>query len=136
MSREIKFKVWMPVARIMMVPKSLYLMHQYVITGYTVGEIERWIYLQFTGLKDMNGKEIYEGDVLAQDCQMVDDYTGKGSIEVLKLPVRWQIEKARWTVYSPSAMIKNDWGYVPNHNAYVIGNIYENPELLPKLTTT
>lgn len=88
-----------------------------------------WELMQFTGLKDKNGKEIYEGDILGQDCSMVDDYTGKASIEVQKLVVRWGKERLCWSVYCPDAMIKDDWNNIPR-NAYVIGNIYENPELL------
>ncbi len=68
--------------------------------------------MQYTGLKDKNGKEIYEGDVLSgryiveykNDCFVVQEHT-------------------------------NDWSsvhYVLHHNPEmeVIGNIYENPELL------
>jgi hypothetical protein len=62
---------------------------------------------QFTGLKDINDKEIYEGDILR---------TFKGNTDVV--------------VYEGSSfMLKNtcsyDWTMFE-----VIGNIYENPELL------
>ena len=66
--------------------------------------------MQFTGLLDKNGKEIYEGDILK--------YRGKLSFNDPPFVVEWQNDDARWTEFYPS------------NNFEVIGNIYENPELL------
>jgi uncharacterized phage protein (TIGR01671 family) len=86
--------------------------------------------MQYTGLKDKNGKEIYEGDILGLDCIMVDDYTGKDSVLTQKLPVVWDNKRVGFTVFDPSSVTKGYWGYIPNTNAYVLGNKYENPDLL------
>ncbi len=68
---------------------------------------------QFTGLKDKNGKEIYEGDVLHQDCY--SDWV-----------VEW--EGSGFKVYN----FCNPGVYFPLvlSDREIIGNIYENPELL------
>lgn len=78
---------------------------------------------QYTGLTDKNGKEIYEGDVLLWNER--------------KLEVRWG--NAGWGLHSdlfksfghPNGDTCNPYntpGYTPKSE--IIGNIYENPELL------
>lgn len=68
--------------------------------------------MQYTGLHDKNGKEIYEGDILK--------ITYKLSGKTIISSVRWANAKFKPTRLS-------------EHNQYeieIIGNIYQNPELL------
>ncbi len=150
--REIKFRAWDKVTR------------QFV-TSFTMtsnGHIELWVgdgsgkvrepqdfdVLQYTGLKDKNGVEIYEGDLLRHYNGLINElYEVKWSSEdtcyTVKLQGRFidpemsdpytdeQIVQMQLTsdvkylmvMYSLSAM---------SGEAEVIGNIYENPELLEK----
>ena len=68
--------------------------------------------MQYTGLKDKNGKEIYEGDIIKYPHG-----------EVPYGPVKWT-GNGFW-VKEPS-----EYTHMP-HDREIIGNIYENPELQP-----
>lgn len=104
--------------------------HEVGVEGHITDSLRRgWVLQQFTGKSCKRGNDIYDGDILAQDCAMIDDYTGKTSVEVQYLVVRWCQNKLCWSVYCPSAMITNDWEYIPG-NAYKVGNIYENKNFL------
>lgn len=71
------------------------------------------VLMQYTGLKDKNGTEIYEGDI----CKAPHDFGPAGFVE-RTFTVRWHNE------------LGYQWNYWDLVNIEVIGNIYENPELL------
>ena len=76
---------------------------------HSVLETKDIIWLQFTGLTDNNGKEIYEGDILQRYKKSGEPYKKTKTVEYLHA------------------------GFVNLEHALesrVIGNIYENPELL------
>ena len=89
-----------------------------------------YVPIQYTGLKDKNGKEIYEGDILNGKCNKQDKYDSyeyKNSvIEWCESPFNFGYILRRSK--GKTMMIK------PTHlfdmKVEVIGNIYENPELL------
>lgn len=80
-------------------------------------ESDDWEVMQFTGLKDKNGKEIYEGDII------------KWFEEIGENPNLFKVEydEAHWTIV-PISEAMDGW-YLGNKVLEVIGNIYENPEL-------
>ena len=76
--------------------------------------------MQSTGLKDKNDKEIFEGDIL--------DYKGRKAL------VRWHGSYASFIYRFVDEPHKRNAEWKPLYLAYmkceIIGNIYENPELL------
>lgn len=75
--------------------------------------------MQYTGLKDKNGKEIYEGDIIKW-------YNNLARIE-------WREELAQFNAHrfvEPVPLYRQKIDSYNWMDAEVIGNIYENPELL------
>ena len=84
-------------------------------------EREDWVtpnqaIMQYTGLKDKNESEVYDGDILCWE-----KYEGK------EMQTRWVV---KWV---ESKACYYDW--TPRNGAMILGNIYENPELLEKKDT-
>ena len=94
------------------------------------GQVDNNTIGQFTGLHDKNGKEIYEGDiVLYEDWEMAyegggnDSFINKGIIEYVECNCCFNVTE-RQTVELQDVLYKD------NESLEVIGNIYDNPELL------
>ena len=121
--REIKFRVWDGTA--------MYDATEY--PDWTLGDFanafrmapeyrpdpERYKLMQYTGLKDKNGKEIYEGDIM--EITHPKEGATRGVIEYSDDGGRFL-----WFAHEDSG-----YGLTSRDRANeVIGNIYENPELL------
>lgn len=82
---------------------------------------------QYTGLKDLQGNEIYEGDVLTTS----NSYLASPD---KKLAVKYS--GSSFVIYNPNCcdVCKNHSGCIANLDEFgeyqIIGNIYENPELI------
>ena len=102
---------------------------------------------QYTGLKDKNGKRIWEGDIVRYTFDSPDDPTAtENGLKVRTGRIFWSDWRASFAVTAGrngSASLNNDvaryvrgrqiYEYVRGANTVeVIGNIYDNPELLEK----
>lgn len=108
--RELKFRAW-DGEQMLLFPEGMYGAEwdTALSCGYEL--------MQYTGLKDKNGKEIYEGDIVEYDI-FSDGVFEERVKEVIKIEF-YDFEphggSMCWTTYK---------------NIEVLGNIYENPGLL------
>jgi len=115
--REIKFKAWLPGINKMTYAHSLDELMGWGTKEWTHGTA---IWMQFTGLTDGNGKEIYEGDIVDYLCESeTSDWMERGVIE-------WDEELLQYNVGDRKEKLDVD----VVENVWVVGNIYANPGLL------
>ena len=131
--REIKFRVWDKGLKQMIYLSEpevvnddfsaiVFKLRDYFASAFSSDKMEDLELMQYTGLKDKNGREIYEGDIVT----MIDEFR---RIPVLGV-VRWD-EKNCAFVLSESYS-----SHLLNETIEVLGNIYENPELLRAVSYT
>lgn len=138
MSREIKFRAWDKTSKAMINDYAKVGMYGELTTetfhdsAYTQNRCPNLILMQFTGLRDKNGVEIYEGDILATSQPIEnhpDDYDVWGKEDFGLTVVEWNAERA---AFSGSSWFPEHDGDSVYQLGFVgvIGNIYENPELI------
>ena len=124
--REIKFRVWdketkniCEVRNIDFISEMVQIKYQ---ANYGVRELENVILMQFTGLQDKNGVDIYEGDILIYQHMFVDK---KSVSEVI-----WNEKYSGFASYVEDDERRYILEKELKNQFEVIGNIYENPELM------
>lgn len=121
--REIKFRAWHKNANYMCMNVTTNLLNK-----------EYLVFMQYTGLKDKNSQEIYEGDILRCKClkrnsceDVKERFKYKNSLvewwsSGVNLGYRLKDSKGKTMMIKPSSL--------KSMEVEVIGNVYENPELL------
>ncbi len=114
MNREIKFRIF-DTRNKKMITNNVCFQIALSVDGTIKSGITGDVLMQYTGLKDKNGKEIYEGDILTYSGT-----TSNGNKIIRE--VNYNVENARFQsgMYLLSQSIEL---------SEIIGNIYENPEL-------
>ena len=114
--RPIKFRAWDTDKKVM----NPYVTIIEGMVLLTPAKPENQIVMEFTGLLDKNGNEIYEGDIVRYE------FTDTVEVGV----VGWNAERARWGFTSSDGV---NYGISQQDivkRAEFIGNIHENPDLI------
>lgn len=143
MNRTIKFRAWDK--RIEKLYSWDEMSNDYIgvgsldkLTAFT--NTEEICLMQFTGLLDKNGKEIYEGDIIQvldrdwtdyeKDTQKLVVYYSRDSYVLISLQGIEEIKKDSPDIYNPLWVEKALYKAYGRDRFEIIGNIYSNPELL------
>ena len=106
--RELKFRVWEKSLGMMLFPDELILKKG----AKPVDEV-----MQYTGLKDKNGKEIYEGDIVKWK-------------QIVGPDIVREVQNIKGFHEMRGAALYASFPQINPAFCEVIGNIYENPEML------
>lgn len=123
--REIKFRAWDKRGKEMYVVRELSFNEKGLVIEANTGILKDTILMQYTGLLDKNGAEIYEDDIVIQVGVKQD---GKTRLVRKARVVEWVYTKsnAGFNIapspesYADRTMLRTE----------IIGNIYENPDLI------
>jgi uncharacterized phage protein (TIGR01671 family) len=124
MSREFKFRArWKDTGNVI----EDY-MNDYVLCSLNS---EKLIIEQYTGLKDCNGKKIFEGDIVKYHDQgnvYVSDKYGAIVFHECKFQIKSKSAFANDVVFY--ALVSNEASFFAGKKTTIIGNIHDNPELI------
>ena len=134
--REIKFRAWDDSVNKMWPVEAINFKTGVVllVDGENNGwdKLDEIFLMQHTGLYDKNGKGIYESDVVVEYLRPVLPLTMAGKEIKFRAIVRWDKTHCRWALYGIGHLdqVGSSMGVQIHNDLEIIGNIYENPELL------
>ena len=121
--REIKFRAWIKelneireVEYINFWKKMISFPNKFCKEYYLNADFDEIELMQYTGLKDKNNEEIYEGDIV--------------TLHNNKYKVIFNTEEARFVLRDDEFEMNIPFTNNNNERMEVLGNVYENPELL------
>lgn len=120
--REIKFRAWLKEEKIMGEVLGIDILHKEIFFSnedancYEHTDFKDIELMQYTGLKDMREKEIYEGDIVIHHSKMYK--------------VIFNTEEARFVLRDDEFEMNIPFTNNNNERMEIVGNIYENSELL------
>jgi len=126
--REIRFRAWLPDENRFGITGDMYILSGFIAGLHIKGGIPPIKFLQYTGLKDKNGVEIYEGDIV----RYFEHYENGSPVTC---EVKWDSNNLLWGAYFEQTQ-RHHLTQSDSTGIEVIGNIYENPELMTPTNNT
>ena len=126
MPREIKFRAWDKEK------KELFSLGNPLLPKYrnSLKEYGEYELMQYTGLKDKNGKDIYDGDLLKYvNSKGVSFANSLHQVIYQESRGRFALKVLDDKINEPRSLVQRSASW-DNSRFQIIGNIYENPELL------
>lgn len=132
--REIKFRAWDKIGQ-KMCDGGFYLYPNGKLIWRNDAEPteDSYILMQYTGLCDKNGREIYEGDIVKQEFTVVGDLTdGQAGFSGEDIGIaRILPSKGVCIIFNNNKKYNNKkYKNIRHYRSEIIGNIFENKELL------
>jgi uncharacterized phage protein (TIGR01671 family) len=129
--REIKFRAWDTEKKVMIPAIHIFINWMWVVWenmrdglewNDDIRSTKRYELMQYIWIKDKNGKEIYEGDLVK--CIAEEKYSKYSWV----YPIEYYADEQQFT---PKWACNLWWGWWDSIE--VVGNVYENPELVTKV---